>query len=96
MCSVEIEGCLYQQSCFFISGHSGCSLNDEQKWCLRVKGIIAMAEGFCTGNDCHTVFQTMTKVAKGGCDISLEFLCDKDLCPENHKTKTCILHDKGL
>jgi len=71
--------------------HTGCNLSAEQKTCLTIQGVVALVAGtVCThASQCEENFDRIAKFAKGACDISLEYLCDEDLCPENYDKSTC-------
>jgi hypothetical protein len=72
--------------------HNGCGLSTEQKTCLIIQGVTGIIENLSCydSSSCHQAFQKVKTSAKSACDLSLEFLCDKDLCPENFYKSSCL------
>ena len=79
------------------AGRQGCDLSTEQRACMAIQaGILLISQTACaTKSECETAFTKLNNFAKGACGISLSFLCDPNLCPENKGKTSCANFGKG-
>ena len=76
---------------FVEAGRDGCDLTTEQRACMAIQAaILLISQTACTdASDCEKAFTKLNNFAKGACGISLTFLCDPNLCPENKNKSSC-------
>merc|ERR1711971_96358 len=73
------------------AGCQGCDLTTEQRACMGIQAsILLISQTACAdASECAQAFTKLNNFAKGACGISLSFLCDPNLCPENKGKSSC-------
>merc|ERR1712223_570852 len=86
--------------------YRACKISTEQRTCLAIDVMAklietAACEKFTTNpetqTNCHCGFKTAEKTAELACSISLTYMCDVELCPQNLYDSVCKGHKtKGI